>query len=63
MVRVGDSLGELQVVRALLDSGSQISAITSECATQLDLRRIKSRVEVSRFSQQPVNKVKGATQC
>lgn len=63
MVRVRDSLGGLQAVRVLLDSGSQVSAITSECATRLGLRRTKSRIEVTGLSQQPVNKVKGATQC
>lgn len=63
MVRIRDSLGVLQIVRVLLDSGSQVSVMTSECVTRLGLRRIKSRIEVTGLSQQPVNKVKGITQC
>ncbi|KAL4083901.1 hypothetical protein QTP88_029217 [Uroleucon formosanum] len=63
IVRVRDSLGKLQTARVLLDSGSQVSTITSECATRLELKRIKSRIEVSGLSQQPVTKVKGVTQC
>ncbi|XP_060860374.1 uncharacterized protein LOC132937587 [Metopolophium dirhodum] len=63
IVRVRDSLGKLQTARVLLDSGSQVSAITSECATRLGLKCIKSRIEVSGLSQQPVTKVKGVTQC
>lgn len=63
IVRVRDSLGGLQVVRVLLDSSSQVSTITSDCPTRLGLRRIKSRIGISGFSQQPVNKVKGVTQC
>jgi hypothetical protein len=31
ILRVFDSMGNLQLVRVLLDSGSQVSAITSEC--------------------------------
>eukprot|EP00102_Acyrthosiphon_pisum_P018371 XP_008190100.1 PREDICTED: uncharacterized protein LOC103311961 [Acyrthosiphon pisum] len=63
IVRVRDSLEKLQTARVLLDIGSQVSAITSECATRLGLKRIKSRIEVSGLSQQPVTKVKGVTQC
>ncbi|CAH1725392.1 unnamed protein product [Aphis gossypii] len=63
IVRVRDNVGKLQTVRVLLDSGSQISAITSQCATRLGLRHIKSRIEVTGLSQQRVTKVKGVTQC
>lgn len=63
IVRVRDSLGELQTARVLLDSGSQVSAITSECAIRLGLKGMKSRMEVTGLSQQPVTKVKGVTQC
>lgn len=63
IVRVRNSSGELQTVRVLLDSGSQISAITLECVTRLGLKRIKSRMEVTGLSQQPVTKVKGVTKC
>lgn len=62
-IHVKDSLGGLQTLRVLLDSGSQVSAITSECVTRLGLKRTKSRIEVAGLSQQPVNKVKGIPQC
>jgi len=61
IVRVRDSLGKLQTARVLLDRGSQVSAITSECATRLGLKRNKSRIEVSGLSEQPVTKAKGVT--
>ncbi|XP_016655696.1 uncharacterized protein LOC107885925 [Acyrthosiphon pisum] len=63
IVRMRDNVGKLQTVRVLLDSGSQISAITSQCATRLGLRHTKSRIEVTGLSQQRVTKVKGVTQC
>lgn len=47
----------------MLDSWSQLSAITADCANRLGLRRSKSHVEVIGLSQQPVSKVKGVTQC
>lgn len=62
-MRVHNSLGELQTVRVLLDSSSQVSAITSECVTRLRLRRTKSRIEVTGLSQHSVTEVKGVTQC
>lgn len=46
MVCVRDMTGELKLVRMLLDRSSQLSAITSECATQLDIKRYQSQEEV-----------------
>lgn len=63
MVRVRDMTGQLQPVRILLDCGSQVSAITSQCATRLGLKRYRSQVEVVGLSQQPIAKVKGITHC
>ncbi|CAH1725014.1 unnamed protein product [Aphis gossypii] len=63
IVRIRDQSGELVPVRALLDTGSQISAITNQCAIQLGLPRHKGRVEVSGLAQQPVRTVKGSTNC
>ncbi|XP_050065163.1 uncharacterized protein LOC126554100 [Aphis gossypii] len=62
-LRIQDQSGELVPVRALLDTGSQISAITNQCAIQLGLPRHKGRVEVSGLAQQPVRTVKGSTNC
>lgn len=46
VIRVQDTAGELKPVRVLLDSGSQVSAITADCANNLGLRQISSRIEV-----------------
>lgn len=61
IVRIIDSDGTMHSVRALLDSGSQVSAITSECVARLGLSRSKSRTEVVGLSQQVVTAVKGVT--
>jgi len=63
VIRIQDDTGVIHQVRILLDSGSQVSAITADCATRLGLKRNKSHVEVVGLSQQPVSKVKGVTQC
>ncbi|XP_060873756.1 uncharacterized protein LOC132947470 [Metopolophium dirhodum] len=63
VVRIQDDTGVTHQVRILLDSGSQVSAITAGCATRLGLKRTRSHVEVVGLSQQPVSKVKGVTQC
>ncbi|XP_060842552.1 uncharacterized protein LOC132922848 [Rhopalosiphum padi] len=61
VVRVRDNTGVLQEVRAVLDSGSQVSAMTVDCVNRLGLTRRKCPVEVIGLSQQPVNTVKGQT--
>ncbi|CAI6359050.1 unnamed protein product [Macrosiphum euphorbiae] len=45
----------------VLDSGSQVSAVTVNCVNRLGLTRRKCPVEVIGLSQQPVNTVKGQT--
>jgi len=47
----------------LLDTGSQISAITNQCAIQFSLPRHKGRTEVIGLAQQPVRTLKGTTSC
>ncbi|XP_015377878.1 PREDICTED: uncharacterized protein LOC107172117 [Diuraphis noxia] len=61
VVRVWDNTGVLQEVRAVLDSGSQVSAMTVDCVNRLGLTRRKFPVEVIGLSKQPVNTVKGQT--
>ncbi|KAF0704944.1 Uncharacterized protein FWK35_00037405, partial [Aphis craccivora] len=63
VIRIQDNTGVMHQIRILLDSGSQVSAITADCANRLGLKRSKSHVEVVGLSQQPVSKVKGVTQC
>lgn len=61
VVRVRDNTGALQKIRAVLDSGSQVSAMTMDCVHRLGLSRRKCPVEVIGLSQQPVTTVKGQT--
>lgn len=63
IVRIKDTAGEFQTVRVMLDSGSQVSAITSEVVSRLGLKKSKSRMEVVGLAQQPVTHVKGVTSC
>lgn len=63
IMRIQDQSGKLVPVRALLDTGSQMSAITNQCAIHLGLPRHKGRVEVSGLAQQLVRTVKGSTNC
>lgn len=48
-------------VRALIDSGSQVSVVTSECASRINLPRQKCFTQIVGLSQNPVSKVKGKT--
>lgn len=63
MVRVRDELGNHHAVRVLIDSGSQISAVTSAFVTRLGLQRRKCHTQIVGLAQQPVAHVKGATSC
>lgn len=63
LVRIKDSSGTYISVRILLDSGSQISAITTECANRLGLPRFKTRTEVVGLAQQRVKSIRGSTSC
>jgi len=51
--------GNVQPVRALLDSGSQISVITKECSDRLGLRRSRWTASLTGLSGQCVPKVLG----
>lgn len=63
LVRIRDQTGRYVPVRILLDSGSQISAMTLECASRLGLPRTKKRTDIVGLSQQPVTTVKGVVRC
>ena len=45
-VLITDAVGNCHLVRAVLDSGSQTSAITLVCVKQLGLKMSRSRIEV-----------------
>jgi len=59
VVLVRDAGGDVQPVRALLDSGSQISVITKKCSDRLGLRRSRWTASLTGFSGQCVPKVLG----
>ncbi|KAE9524051.1 hypothetical protein AGLY_015532 [Aphis glycines] len=63
IVRIFDNTGKLQTVCVLLDGGSQVSVMNSECVNRLGLQRRKTCTNVSGLSQQPVTKIKGSTHC
>lgn len=62
LVHICDAFGTLHVVRALIDSGSQISAITTSCVERLGLRCSKWTVPISGLSGQKVPDIKGQCQ-
>ncbi|KAE9523284.1 hypothetical protein AGLY_016232, partial [Aphis glycines] len=63
IVRVLDARGNYHMVRVLLDSGSQISAITTDCVARIGLARRKCESEIVGLSQSPVTQVRGSTSC
>lgn len=64
LVRIRNCIyGEYVSIRALLDSGSQISAMTSEYVTRLGLPRNKKRTDIVGLHQQPAKTVKYITRC
>lgn len=63
LIRICDKFGNWIPVRALLDSGSQISAITHTCARQLGLIKRSSDIVVMGLSQRPIMQTKGITTC
>lgn len=58
-----DRFGHIVTIRILIDSGSQISAITESCAHRLGLTIQKWTVPVSGLAGACVPKVKGLTAC
>lgn len=63
LIRVRDKFGQWTPVRALIDSGSQISAITHISATRLGLNRHPSDITVVGLSQSPILQTKGSVTC
>lgn len=61
VVRVRDNTGAIQTVRAVLDCGSQVSAMTVDFIHRLGLTQKKCPVEVIELSEQPVTVVKSQT--
>lgn len=59
----GQQSSEYAITLVNIRSGSQVSAITSECAFRLRLIRRRCRVEIVGLAQHPVGQVKGATSC
>lgn len=62
VVFVRDSTGILQSVRALIDAGSQISAMTSSCSDRLGLRQSRWTASVIGLGGHCVPKVLGTVQ-
>lgn len=63
VVHILDHLGNFQEVRILQDSGSQISAITTECASCPNISIRKSHSEIFGLAQNPISKVRGTISC
>ncbi|XP_022161164.1 uncharacterized protein LOC111027210 [Myzus persicae] len=63
LIHMADSVGVLHTVRALIDSASQISAITSECKNRLGLRMRKWTAPVTGFGGVSVQNVLGIVHC
>lgn len=63
LVHIRDRSGTWQSARALIDSASQISAITVSCAKRLSLRLINWTAPLSGVAGTPVNEVKGMVDC
>jgi len=61
-ILITDAVGQYQIVRAVLDSGSQTSAITVACAQRLGLKIKRSSFQVIGISSEKANVV-GSTQC
>jgi len=63
VIRILDARGVHHGVRALLDSGSQVSAITADCASRVGLTRRECKNELVGLSRSPVTQVGGSTAC
>lgn len=63
LVHVKDDSGTSHTVRGLIDSASQISAITTDCASRLGLKISKWTAPISGLSGQSVPRVSGMTTC
>ncbi|KAF0747150.1 Integrase catalytic domain-containing protein [Aphis craccivora] len=54
LVHVRDTVGGCQTIRALIDSASQISAITTACCNRLGLKPSRWTVPVTGLSSQKI---------
>ncbi|XP_025203838.1 uncharacterized protein LOC112600747 [Melanaphis sacchari] len=63
LIHARDRAGTWQTVRALVDSASQISAMTVACSTRLGFRPRPWTMPVSGLSGTPVISVKGVVEC
>jgi len=63
LIHMADSVGVPHTVRALIDSASQISAITSECKNRLGLRMRKWTAPVTGIGGVSVQNVLGIVHC
>lgn len=63
LIRICDKYGQWVPVRALIDSGSQISAITQSCVSRLGLPRRQNNISVTGLSQNPIPHIKGVASC
>lgn len=63
LVHIRDSSGVLHTVRALIDSASEICAISSACVTRLGLQRIRCTAPVTGLSGVPVVNGEGLVDC
>ncbi|CAI6347553.1 unnamed protein product [Macrosiphum euphorbiae] len=63
IVHIKDAWDQIHSVRVLLDSGSQISAISSDCFARLGLSKRRFKSDVVGLAQSPVNHVQGVTRC
>jgi len=63
IVHIKDAWNQIHSVRVLLDSGSQISAMTTDCFARLGLSKRRFKSDIVGLAQSPVNHVQGVTSC
>ncbi|XP_008178271.1 uncharacterized protein LOC103307771 [Acyrthosiphon pisum] len=63
VVHIKDAWGQTHAVRALLDSGSQLSAMTNNCSARLGLPRNRFQSNIVGLGQSPVTQIQGVTKC
>ncbi|CAI6376006.1 unnamed protein product [Macrosiphum euphorbiae] len=63
VIRIRNNCGQLSPVRVLIDTGSQISVITTACVSRLGIKRRHCNTAVTGLSQTSVSTTKGSTNC
>lgn len=63
LVSIKDSTGRFQLVRSLIDAGSQSSFITEECVSRLCLSRQKHKQQILGLSETSISSNKGSVLC